>query len=142
VLDALDRKDEPQAFRWRFFESTLVSKYLRDFLKRLPDLVDIEAEERAMDHAAAHPSLLPAIGFFLEWPSLEPAARLMICRDQEINGDRYEFLVPAAEALSEQFPLAATLALRAMMDLSRFGAAPLIAYCALKETNYGTNTDG
>jgi len=28
------------------------------------------------------------------------------------------------------------------LDLSRFGAAPLIAYCAAKETNYGTNTDG
>ena len=28
------------------------------------------------------------------------------------------------------------------VDLSRFGAAPLIAYCTAKETNYGTNTDG
>ena len=28
------------------------------------------------------------------------------------------------------------------VDLSRFGAASLIAYCAAKETNYGTNTDG
>jgi len=28
------------------------------------------------------------------------------------------------------------------IDLSRFGAAPLIAYFAAKETNYGTNTDG
>ena len=71
-----------------------------------------------MDHAAANPSLLLALSFFLEWPSLERAAKLMIDRDQEINGDRYELLVPAAEALSERFPLAATLALRAMIDFT------------------------
>ena len=28
------------------------------------------------------------------------------------------------------------------VDLSRFGSAPLIAYSATKEMNYGTNTDG
>jgi len=55
VLEALDRKEEAQAFRWSCFESTLNSEYLRDFLKRLPDFEDIDAEERAMDHAAARP---------------------------------------------------------------------------------------
>jgi hypothetical protein len=118
VLEALDRKEEAQAFRWRCFERTLLSEYLRDFLKRLPDFEDIEAEDRAMDHAAAHPSLLPALGFFLEWPSLERATRLLIDRPDEINGERYELLVPAAEALSARFPLAATLALRAMIDFT------------------------
>ena len=118
VLAALDCKDEAQTFRWSCFESTLDSDYLRDFLKRLPDFEDIDAEDRAMDHAAAQPSLLPALGFFLEWPSLDRAARLLIDRHDEINGDRYEFLVPAAEALSERFPLAATLALRAMIDFT------------------------
>jgi len=29
-----------------------------------------------------------------------------------------------------------------VMDLSRFDAAPLIAFTAKKETNYGTETDG
>ncbi|SHH71630.1 hypothetical protein SAMN04488044_3074, partial [Cognatishimia maritima] len=28
------------------------------------------------------------------------------------------------------------------VDLSRFDAAPLIAFTAAKETNYGTETDG
>ena len=122
VLEALDRKDEAQAFRWRCFESTLLSEYLRDFLKRLPDFEDIEAEDRAMDHAAAYPSLLPALGFFLEWPSLERAARLLIDRPDEINGERYELLAPTAEALSARFPLAATLALRAMIDFTLLNA--------------------
>lgn len=118
ALEALDRKGEAQAFRWRCFESTLLSDYLREYLKRLPDFEDIEAEDRAMDHAAANPSLMSALGFLLEWPSLKRAARMLINRPEEINGERYELLVPAAEALSERFPLAATLALRAMIDFT------------------------
>jgi hypothetical protein len=118
VLEALDRKDEAQAFRWSCFESTLNIEYLRDFLKRLPDFEDIDAEERAMDHAAARSRMTPALGFFLDWPSPDRAARLLIDRHAEINGDHYEFLVPAAEALSERHPLAATLALRAMIDFT------------------------
>jgi hypothetical protein len=149
VLEALDRKDEAQAFRWSCFESTLNSEYLRDFLKRLPDFEDIEAEERAMDHAAAHSRVTPALGFFLDWPSPDRAARLLIDRHAEINGDHYEFLVPAAEALSERHPLAATLALRAMIDFTlskarskRYGyAAQHLAECAALASrieNYGT----
>jgi len=118
VLEALDRKDDAQAFRWACFERDLSPDYLRTFLKRLPDFEDIDAEERAMDHAAAHPGLIPALGFFLDWPSPDRAARLLIDRHREINGDHYEFLVPAAEALSERHPLAATLALRAMIDFT------------------------
>lgn len=137
VLEALDRKDEAQAFRWSCFERDLSVEHLRAYLKRLPDFDDIEAEERAMAHAAAHPGLLPALGFFLDWPSLDHAARLLIDRHEEINGDHYEFLVPAAEALSERHPLAATLALRAMIDFTlskarskRYGyAAQHLATC-------------
>jgi len=138
VLEALDRKEEAQAFRWSCFEGTLNSEYLRDFLKRLPDFEDIEAEERAMDHAAAHSRVTPALGFFLDWPSPDRAARLLIDRRSEINGDHYEFLVPAAEALSERHPLAATLALRTVIDFTllkarskRYGyAAQHLAECA------------
>lgn len=138
VLEALDRKDEAQAFRWTCFERTLLSEYLRNFLKRLPDFEDIDAEERAMDYAAKRPRLTPALGFFLDWPSPERAARLLTDRQSEINGDHYEFLVPASEALSDRHPLAATLALRAMIDFTlskarskRYGyAAQHLAECA------------
>ena len=138
VLEALDRNDEAQAFRWACFERDLSPDYLRTFLKRLPDFDDVEAEERAMVYAAAHPGLLPALGFFLDWPSPDRAARLLIDRHSEIDGNHYEILTPAAEALSERYPLAATLALRAMIDFTltaarskRYGyAAQHFAECA------------
>ena len=118
VLEALDRQREAQAFRWECFERGLSSDHLRDYLKRLPDFEDIEAEERAMAHAATNHNLLPALGFFIEWPAPDHAARLLIARHKQINGDNYEFLVPAAEAVSERHPLAATLALRSMIDFT------------------------
>jgi len=78
------------------------------------------------------------LGFFLEWPSPDRAARLLIDRHAEINGDHYEFLGPAAETISERHPLAATLALRAMIGFTlskarskRYGyAARHLAECA------------
>ena len=39
-------------------------------------------------------------------------------RFDELDGDRYEILTPAAEALSARYPLATTLALRAMIDFT------------------------
>ncbi len=138
VLEALDRKVDAQAFRWECFERGLSSDHLRDYLKRLPDFEDIDAEERAMAHAATHYNPLPPLGFFLEWPAPDHAGRLLIARHKQINGDNYEFLVPAAEAVAERHPLAATVALRAMIDFTlnearvkRYGyAAQHLATCA------------
>jgi hypothetical protein len=118
VLEALDRKDEAQAFRWACFERTLLSAYLRDFLKRLPDFDDMEAEERAMAYAVAYPEPLSALHFLICWPALSRAAQVVQHRFDELDGDRYEILTPAAEALSARYPLAATLALRSMINFT------------------------
>jgi hypothetical protein len=39
-------------------------------------------------------------------------------RSRELDGDHYEILSPAADALAAKYPLAATLLLRAMIDFS------------------------
>jgi hypothetical protein len=58
------------------------------------------------------------------------AARLIESRPDEIDGNRYEILTPAAEALRDRHPLAAVLLWRAMIDYaldqgrsSRYGHA-------------------
>jgi len=43
---------------------------------------------------------------------------LLINRHNEIDGNRFEYLTPAADALAESHPLAATLVLRAMIDFA------------------------
>lgn len=115
VLEALGRGDEAQAARWSCFERALSAEHLRAYLKRLPDFDDVEAEERALDYAERYNSLFQALAFLASWPALDRAARVVTGRAAELDGDHYEILTPAADALAAKYPLAATLALRAMI---------------------------
>ena len=118
VLEALGRADDAQAARWGCFERSLSSTHLRAYLKRLPDFDDVEAEEKALDHAQRSRNLLQALSFLVSWPALDRAAVLVLQRFDELDGDHYEILTRAAEALAGKHPLAATLALRSMIDFS------------------------
>ncbi|MDF0603669.1 hypothetical protein P1J78_23355 [Psychromarinibacter sp. C21-152] len=118
VLEALGRAEEAQAARWASFEKTLSEEDLRAYLKRLPDFDDLEAEERALDHAMGYASVHSALAFLVNWPAPERAAALVLDRAGELDGDFYEVLTPASEVLSAKHPLTATVLLRAMIDFS------------------------
>jgi hypothetical protein len=118
ALEALRRGEDAQAARWSCFERALSAEHLRAHLKRLPDFDDVEAEERALDHAERYDSPLQALAFLLSWPALDRAARLVTARAAQLDGDHYEILAPAADALAARHPLAATLALRTMITFT------------------------
>ncbi|AQZ51129.1 DUF6880 family protein [Martelella mediterranea] len=118
ALEALDRANEAQRFRWACFEASLEQQHLRDYLKRLPDFDDMEAEEKALAWVVDYPSVHQALLFFMEWPALREANALILARYTEIDGNYYELLTPVSETLKEKYPLAATLLLRAMIDFS------------------------
>jgi hypothetical protein len=118
VLEALGRGDDAQAARSECFERSLSSTHLRAYLKRLPDFDDVEAEKKALDYAQRSRNLLQALSFLVSWPALDRAANLVLQRSGELDGDHYEILTPAAEALAGRYPLAATAVLRAMIDFS------------------------
>ena len=118
VLVALGRSDEAQAALWSCFERSLSARHLRAYLKQLPDFDDVEAEGKALGHAERYASLIQAVSFLVSWPALERAARVVTQRAGELDGDHYEILTPAADALAAKYPLAATLVLRAMIDFS------------------------
>jgi hypothetical protein len=138
VLDARGRGDEAQAARWSCFERALSVRHLRDYLKRLPDFEDFDAEQRALAYAERYRDPLHAVWFLVSWPALDHAARMVVQRAAELDGNGYEALTPAAEALAGKYPLAATLTLRAMIDFtlkqarsSRYGhAARHLRECA------------
>ncbi len=117
VLEALSRRDEAQAFRWQCFEQSLNERHLRAFLKRLPDFDDLEAEENAFNYVSRFQDVHQALAFLVSWPALDKAATLVRTRAAELDGDHYELLTPASEHLQEKYPLAATIALRAMIRL-------------------------
>lgn len=118
ALEALGRAGDAQAHRWACFARSLDIAHLRAYLKRLPDFEDMEAEERAMDLAVAYPNAVLALWFFVNWPALYRAAALVLVRAADLDGDHYEILTPAAEALAQNHPLAAVLTFRAMIDFA------------------------
>lgn len=118
ALEALNRPDQAQAFRWQCFSHSLAIPYLRAYLKRLPDFEDIEAEDRALALAAAYPNATLALWFLTNWPTLAAAAVLVSTRQAELDGDHYDILTPAAEALADRHPVAAVLVLRCMIDFT------------------------
>jgi hypothetical protein len=118
ALESLGRMNDAQKVRWGCFERSLSAEHLRAYLKRLPDFDDVETEEKALDYAQRSRNLMQALFFLVTWPALDRAAKLVIQRAAELNGDQYEILPRVADALSAKHPLAATLALRALIDFS------------------------
>ena len=114
-LEAEGRRDEAQAHRWACFEQRLDPDPLRAYLKRLPDFEDEEAEARALEIVRAHDDAHVALGFLVSWPDLASADALVRSRTDELDGDVYEVLSPAADALAKDFPAAATILYRAMV---------------------------
>lgn len=138
VLESLGRGEEAQAERWTAFRQLLSARHLKEYLRRLPDFDDVEAEEQALDWVAARPDRLRALAFLVAWPDLGRAAHLVEAQADALDGNAYYILTPAADALAAQHPLAATILLRAMIDYalersrsSRYGhAARHLADCA------------
>ena len=122
ALLATDRRDEAQSFRWSCFERRLDGNHLRAYLKALPDFEDVLAEEKALDHALTFPDFSTALAFFIDWNELRYAARLVLERSAESDGNVYFLLDPAAKALEGKHPLAATLLRRAMIEDTLNGA--------------------
>lgn len=118
AFEALGKPKEAQEARWSCFEKSLSPDHLRAYIQRLPDFEDQEAEARALDYAGSAENPHHALTFFVIWPALDRAAQLAIERSDELDGDHYEVLTPAAEALAGKYPLAAMVMLRAMIDFS------------------------
>jgi hypothetical protein len=121
ALEARGQGDVAQDMRWASFERGLSAERLRDYLKRLPDFDDVEAEDRALALAEDFHDLHAALDFLVQWPAWDRAARLVLRRSSELDGDRPELLEPAARAIEGRHPLAASLLLRAMiLDTVRY----------------------
>jgi hypothetical protein len=115
ALEAMGRKDDAQSVRWRHFERLLNAEHLRAYLKRLPDFEDFEGEQKALEVAAGHKQTERALAFLIEWRALDRADRLVRERQATLDGRFYEVLRPAAEALEEKFPEAASLLYRRLV---------------------------
>jgi len=131
ILMTLGERDAAQDLRWRTFEATLDDEILRDYIAKLPDFEDFDALERAFTHAAAHPHRYRSLDFFLAWPRLDLAAKLVIEHRATWGGQHYGALVPAAEALEHDYPAAATILYRVLIDnILEGGRSPAYGHAA------------
>lgn len=115
ILDARNERAAAQKLRWECFAATLHPQMLRDYLRKLEDFIEYEEQERAFALADAFRNPTLALDFFIGWPRLDRAAALVRSRRANWDGRHYESLVPAAEALAEAHPLAATILYRALL---------------------------
>ena len=116
ILDAMGEGAAAQALRWRAFETTLDIGLLRDHIAHLADFDEFDVLDRAFAHASSFALRYSALAFFLQWPRLDLAARLVLDRGEQWEGRCYSILVPAAEMLEPDHPTEATILYRALLD--------------------------
>ena len=118
LLEALGRGEDAQRVRWDCFARALSAAHLRAYLKKLRNFDDVAAEHKALDHAQGFHDRLAALSFLVAWPAADRAARLVLEHAADWDGNRYDILTTAANALAARHPLAAALALRAIIDFT------------------------
>lgn len=124
VLEAEGRLDDAREARWRVFERTLSANDLRALLEGLADFEDVVALDRAFELAAAHPDVMRAIGFLMNWPALREAAALIVSRAEQLRGAHEDAPLWAAR-LAARHPQAALLLVRARArSLVNLGVGP------------------
>lgn len=130
VLDATGQKEKAQDMRWWCFDQFMSVEHLKEYLAKLPDFDDIEVEEKALERVMGDPDCHGALAFFLLWPDMERSSRLVLLKDQFLDGNDYELLTAAADLLDEKYPLAATIVLRKMIDFTLTGGKSARYYYA------------
>ena len=112
----LGRKGEARELLWQDFLQTLSDAAYVGALKLAPEEEAEELRQVAIEAAKKHSSSLTAISFLLRQGFKPDAAALVVDRWQELNGDHYYTLRPAAEMLEIEFPLSAVLLRRRLID--------------------------
>jgi len=110
-LEAAGRAEEAQAVRWASFERTLTAARARDYIARLPDFEDVEAEHRAFALAARHQDANRGLAFLLDWPALREAADMIEARAEALTPSPEGVELWAAR-LRRRYPKAAHRLLR------------------------------
>ena len=116
ILEAQGDRQAAQTLRWQAFETTLDPGVLRDFLKKLGDFEEDDAIDRAFTYAEASGQIYAALAFFIAWPRLDRAAKLVLAKAGKWDGRHYGPLSNTAASLEEKFPLAASVLYRALLD--------------------------
>jgi hypothetical protein len=96
ILTAMGDRKGAQTLRWGTFEKTLDVQTLRDYVAGLGDFEEFEEQDRAFAVVEASRSAEAALAFFVAWPRLDRAAKLVMARRGKWEGRYYGVLSEAA----------------------------------------------
>lgn len=115
ILEAMKDRPAAQALRWAAFESTLNAAILRDYIQKLDDFAEFDELDKAFAFVAKSSQAYCALDFFLQWPRLDLAAKLILDKSDHWDGRNYDALLSAAKMVEPDYPLAATVLYRALL---------------------------
>lgn len=115
ILERLGRRSDAQALRWREFSETLEPAVLRLYLSKLDDFEEFDEFDKALALVTGHKDIYAALEFLVAWPRLAEAASHVLRHAGRWDGAQSPVLIPAAEALADHDPLAATVLYRALI---------------------------
>jgi hypothetical protein len=131
ILEAMGDRSAAQDLRWTTFETRLDAGMLRDHLAHLPDFAEFDVLDKAFAHASGFAQKYRALVFFVNWPRLDRAAKLVCEHLADWDGRHYEVLLPAAESLEADHPEAATILYRALLgDILDRARSPAYGHAA------------
>jgi len=124
ILDTLKRKDDAQAIRWKEFERTLRPDILRTYIAKLDDFAEFEETDKALAVVSGSPRIHEALDFLIKWPRLDLASEYVLRHVGKWDGRQSAILVEATDALCQDYPIAATMLYRVVLnDILRRGAS-------------------
>jgi len=115
ILDAMKQRDAAQAIRWNGFLETFDPDVLKRYIAKLDDFAEFDELDKAFAVVLASKHIHEALFFLIEWPKLDLAAKHVMAHAKKWDGGDYEVLLQAAQALSEDYPVAATLLYRILL---------------------------
>ena len=116
ILETKNDRPAAQMLRWSAFEKTLHAGTLRDYIGKLDDFQEFDELDRAFAVADGFPQPYVALAFFIEWPRLDRAAKLVLDKRTQWDGRHYGVLAEAAASLEADHLVAATVLYRALLN--------------------------
>jgi hypothetical protein len=116
ALEAAGYSAEAQDIRLGAFPSTPSAAHLKAYLTRLDTGFDRDADDIAMDFVGPQPNGRNALAFLVSWLAHQHPARLVLARSPAEGDTHDQLLLPAAQALESDHPLASIVLRRALIE--------------------------
>lgn len=116
IYDAMKDRDRAQTIRWREFMDSLDAQVLRAYISKLPDFAEFEELDKAFALVMSSEKLSAALEFLVEWPRLDLASDFVMRNAGKWSDVHFDWIDPAAEVLAQDYPVAATILYRSMIE--------------------------